>query len=97
MKHLCTWAVCYDIDGSQYDDHQPRTSVTAIFRDPHLAEDFIAKCLAGGGPQSVLRQAHGGGSAMSPAALILLTVGAATVAGWLFRIIDAIEHPNRRR
>lgn len=34
---------------------------------------------------------------MSPAALILLTVGAATVTGWLFRIIDAIEHPNRRR
>ena len=45
MKHLCTWAVCYDIDGSNYDDHQTRTSVTAIFEDPYLAEDFIEKCL----------------------------------------------------
>lgn len=45
MKHLCTWAVCHDIDGSNYDDHQTRTSVTAIFEDPYLAEDFIAKFL----------------------------------------------------
>lgn len=23
---LCNWAVCYDIDGSNYDDHQTRTA-----------------------------------------------------------------------
>ena len=42
---LCTWAVCYDIDGKNYDDGQTRTSVTALFKDPYLAEDFISKCL----------------------------------------------------
>jgi len=41
---LCNWAVCYDIDGSNYDDHQPRTAIAAIFRYPHDAESFIARC-----------------------------------------------------
>ena len=34
---------------------------------------------------------------MSPAAVVLVTIGAGTVTGWLFRIIDAIERPARRR
>ena len=33
---------------------------------------------------------------MSAPALALVVVGAATVTGWLFRIIDAIERPARR-
>ena len=41
---LCNWAVCYDIDGSNYDDHQTRTAIAAIFRYPHDAENFIEKC-----------------------------------------------------
>lgn len=41
---FCSWAVCYDIDGSKYDDGETRTSISAVFRDSHLAEDFIAKC-----------------------------------------------------
>ena len=41
---LCNWAVCYDIDGSNYDDHQTRTAIAAIFRYPHDAENFIVKC-----------------------------------------------------
>lgn len=27
----------------------------------------------------------------------LLIVGAATATGWVFRLVDAIEHPGRRR
>lgn len=41
----CKWAVCFDIDESNYDDRQDRTTVTAIFNDPWHAEDFIEKCL----------------------------------------------------
>ena len=41
---LCNWAVCFDIDGSNYDDHQTRTAIAAIFRYPHDAENFIEKC-----------------------------------------------------
>ena len=42
---LCTWAVAYKIDGSNYDDRKERTSVVAVFRYPYQAEDFIEKCL----------------------------------------------------
>lgn len=45
MTNLCTWAVCFDIDGSNFDDGKTRTSITAVFQYPHLAEYFIAKCL----------------------------------------------------
>lgn len=45
MNNLCTWAVCYDIDGKNYDDGKSRTSITAVFVYPHLAEEFIEKCL----------------------------------------------------
>ena len=41
---LCNWAVCFDIAGSNYDDHQTRTAIAAIFRYPHDAENFIVKC-----------------------------------------------------
>ena len=41
---LCNWAVCFDIDGSNYDDHKPRTTIVAIFRYPHDAESFIDRC-----------------------------------------------------
>ena len=41
---LCNWAVCYDIDGINYDDHKTRTAIAAIFRYPYDAEDFIVKC-----------------------------------------------------
>ena len=35
---------------------------------------------------------------MSPAAALAFTVvGVATVTGWLFKIIDAIEAPQKRR
>ena len=34
---------------------------------------------------------------MTAPALALVVVGAATVTGWLFRIIDAIEAPAKRR
>ena len=35
---------------------------------------------------------------MSPAAVLAFTVvGVATVTGWLFKIIDAIEAPKKRR
>lgn len=34
---------------------------------------------------------------MTAPALALVVVGAATVTGWLFRIIDAIEAPAGRR
>lgn len=42
---LCQWAVCYDIAPENYDDRKPRTGVTATFRDPQLAEDFIRHVL----------------------------------------------------
>lgn len=42
---FCRWAVCYDIDGKEYDDRNPRTSTAATFSDPYSAEDFINKCL----------------------------------------------------
>lgn len=42
---LCRWAVCYDIDGKNYDDRQPRTRTVAVFELPYQAEDFIEKCL----------------------------------------------------
>lgn len=34
---------------------------------------------------------------MTNTTLFLVAVGAATVTGWLFRIIDAIEAPAKRR
>ena len=34
---------------------------------------------------------------MSAPALVLVVIGAATVTGWLFRIVDAIEAPERRK
>ena len=34
---------------------------------------------------------------MSAPALVLVVVGTATVTGWLFRIVDAIEAPAGRR
>lgn len=37
----CKWAVCYKIDGTNYDDKQDREVVTALFRYPFHAEDFI--------------------------------------------------------
>ena len=41
---FCNWAVCYDIDGSNYDDRQTRTAIAAIFRYPNDAENFIERC-----------------------------------------------------
>ena len=34
---------------------------------------------------------------MSAPALVLVVIGAATVTSWLFRIVDAIEAPERRK
>ena len=34
---------------------------------------------------------------MTNTTLFLLIVGAATVASWLFKVVDAIEAPARRR
>ena len=34
---------------------------------------------------------------MTSTTLFLVAVGAATVTSWLFRIVDAIEAPARRR
>ena len=34
---------------------------------------------------------------MSAPALALVVIGVATVTGWLFRIVDAIEAPERRK
>ena len=42
---FCKWAVVYAIDGKYMDDGKTATKVTAIFDFPHLAEDFIEKCL----------------------------------------------------
>ena len=41
---FCNWAVCYDIDGSNYDAPQTKTVIAAIFRYPHDAENFIERC-----------------------------------------------------
>lgn len=41
----CKWAVAYKVDGVHYDDGKERTCVTALFKDPWAAEDFIEKCL----------------------------------------------------
>lgn len=43
--NLCKWAVAFTVDGKFYDDGKERTSVTAVFRYPCNAEDFIAKCV----------------------------------------------------
>lgn len=42
---MCNWAVCYDVDGKNYDDGKTRTQTVALFRFPHAAEDFIRLCL----------------------------------------------------
>lgn len=42
---FCSWAICFDIDGKNYDDRKPKTSIVATFRDPNSAEDFIRNCL----------------------------------------------------
>ena len=34
---------------------------------------------------------------MTAPAVALVVIGAATVTGWLFRIVDAIEAPERRK
>lgn len=44
MKTLY-WAVCYDIDGKNYDDGKTRVITVAAFHDPFAAQDFIDKCL----------------------------------------------------
>lgn len=44
MNNL-NWLVCYDIDGSNYDDKQTRTVAIAAFTVPFAAQDFIEKCL----------------------------------------------------
>ena len=41
----CDWAVCYDIDGSAYDDKQPRRVVAGWFCYPFQAGEFIEKIL----------------------------------------------------
>lgn len=41
----CKWAVVYDISGKLTDDRKTATIVTATFDFPHLAEEFIEKCL----------------------------------------------------
>lgn len=43
--NLCSWSVCFDIDGKNYDDGKPRTSTVAVFKTPNSAEAFIEKCL----------------------------------------------------
>lgn len=42
---LCTWAVCYDIDGKTQDDGKTKRTICAWFRNPVNAEDFIANCI----------------------------------------------------
>ena len=34
---------------------------------------------------------------MSAPAVALVVIGSATLAGWVFRIVDAIEAPERRK
>ena len=41
----CKWAVVFYVDGKHYDDGKRRLCVTALFRYPHQAEEFISKCL----------------------------------------------------
>lgn len=41
----CHWAVVSTKPGKFYDDGKPRTSCTAIFLYPHLAEEFIEKII----------------------------------------------------
>lgn len=41
----CKWAVAFTIDGKNYDDGKQRIAVTAVFRYPCNAEDFIEKCI----------------------------------------------------
>ena len=43
----CRWAAAYDVDGKYQDDGESKTEVSAVFRFPHLAEEFIAKCMPG--------------------------------------------------
>lgn len=38
------WLVCYTIAGGAYDDGKERECVSAAFRYPWQADDFIAKC-----------------------------------------------------
>ena len=45
MMNSCSWAVCYDIDGKFFDDKKAHTNTVAVFRYPHLAEEFIEKYL----------------------------------------------------
>ena len=40
-----TWAVCFKIDGKNYDDKKARISTVALFNTPQNAEDFIDKCM----------------------------------------------------
>lgn len=42
---FCTWAVAYKIDGKHYDDGKERISVTALFKYPFQAEEYIEKCI----------------------------------------------------
>lgn len=44
LKHL-KWAVAYKISGDNFDNKKERISITAVFNYPHLAEEFIVKCL----------------------------------------------------
>lgn len=45
ITNLCKWAVAYKIDGKYYDDGKTKISITAVFRNPNNAEDFINNCL----------------------------------------------------
>jgi hypothetical protein len=37
----CKWAVCFTIDGKNYDDQKDRIAVSAVFNYPCKAEDYI--------------------------------------------------------
>lgn len=41
----CKWAVAYKIKEELFDDRKERTCITALFRYPDLAQDFIDKVL----------------------------------------------------
>lgn len=41
----CKWAVAFKIGKENYDDKKERISITALFRYPDLAQEFIDKCL----------------------------------------------------
>lgn len=45
ITNLCRWAVAYKIDGENYDDGKTKISITAVFKNPCNAEDFINNCL----------------------------------------------------